>query len=201
MTSAVADVPPIEQTLDGPEYRETDVPKSTPTAATKTAPAGRVVDDSSRGTIFWEIASDTEDNETAEGLADEESDPLADGEVDPLVYGASHILTDGDSKPLADGEARQSPPTADSPANLSSWSQAFRIEWISTVRVPFYRTRGLRNPWNSNREVKIARDGTELEPNTGKRLLQLFSLSAGSSPSHENTGSGFGIPRRGRPAT
>ncbi|KAK5003802.1 hypothetical protein LTR60_006726, partial [Cryomyces antarcticus] len=48
------------------------------------------------------------------------------------------------------------------------WGKPFKIEWISTNRLPFYRTRGLRNPWNANREVKIARDGTELETSVGK---------------------------------
>jgi len=55
-----------------------------------------------------------------------------------------------------------------------AWGKPFQIEWISTTRLPFYRTRGLRNPWNSNREVKIARDGTELETAVGGRLLGLF---------------------------
>lgn len=50
----------------------------------------------------------------------------------------------------------------------------FRIQWLSTERVPFHRTKGLRNPWNANREIKIARDGTEIEPNVGARLIQLF---------------------------
>lgn len=50
----------------------------------------------------------------------------------------------------------------------------FKIEWLLTTRLPFYRARGLRNPWNSNREVKIARDGTELETAIGRRLIRLF---------------------------
>jgi hypothetical protein len=54
----------------------------------------------------------------------------------------------------------------------------FRIEWISTAQLPFYRTRGLRNPWNSNREVKIARDGTAIEPSIGRRLVQMFHWHA-----------------------
>lgn len=53
-------------------------------------------------------------------------------------------------------------------------TRSFEIEWRATVQLPFYRTRGLRNPWNSNKEVKIARDGTELEPSVGKRLVQMF---------------------------
>lgn len=55
-----------------------------------------------------------------------------------------------------------------------AWGKPFKIEWVSTNRLPFYRTKGLRNPWNSNREVKIARDGTELETSVGRRLIQMF---------------------------
>ncbi|CAG8537103.1 30393_t:CDS:2, partial [Racocetra persica] len=36
------------------------------------------------------------------------------------------------------------------------------------------RTRHLRNPWNANREVKISRDGTEVEPIVGERLITEF---------------------------
>lgn len=54
------------------------------------------------------------------------------------------------------------------------WGRQFKIEWLSTLRLPFFRTRGLRNPWNANREVKIARDGVELEPSVGRRLVQMF---------------------------
>jgi hypothetical protein len=50
----------------------------------------------------------------------------------------------------------------------------FGVVWISTTRVPFSRTRGLRNIWNDNKDVKVARDGTELEPNVGRQLIELF---------------------------
>nr|XP_018262113.1 uncharacterized protein I303_05128 [Kwoniella dejecticola CBS 10117]OBR84271.1 hypothetical protein I303_05128 [Kwoniella dejecticola CBS 10117] len=40
----------------------------------------------------------------------------------------------------------------------------FRIEWIKVGPVPFNKTRHLRNPWNADREVKVSRDGTEVEP-------------------------------------
>ncbi|KAL5001417.1 YT521-B-like domain-containing protein [Aspergillus recurvatus] len=60
------------------------------------------------------------------------------------------------------------------PAELQLIGKPFRIRWLSTERVPFHRTRGLRNPWNANREVKIARDGTELEFSVGEKLVLLF---------------------------
>jgi hypothetical protein len=53
------------------------------------------------------------------------------------------------------------------------WGLSFKIEWIRVGILPFHRIRALRNPWNADREVKVSRDGTEVEP--GKR-------SAPSSP-------------------
>ena len=51
------------------------------------------------------------------------------------------------------------------------WGDCFAVEWISTQKLPFKRTRHLRNPWNHDREVKVSRDGTELEPTVGQKLL------------------------------
>lgn len=75
---------------------------------------------------------------------------------------------------IEDEEESKSDQDEDSAPASKAWGKPFKIEWISTTRLPFYRTRGLRNPWNSNREVKIARDGTELETAIGRRLVSLF---------------------------
>ncbi|CAG7953774.1 unnamed protein product [Penicillium salamii] len=101
------------------------------TAATSTAPQGRIIDDSARGTIFWEVESNEDDTHSEKSV--EPDDP-----------------------------------------EEQTFGKPFRIEWVSTTRVPFHRTRGLRNPWNANREIKIARDGTEIEPTIGRKLVQLF---------------------------
>ncbi|KAJ5664750.1 Nucleotide-binding alpha-beta plait, partial [Penicillium macrosclerotiorum] len=115
-----------------------------PTAATPTAPKGRIIDDSARGTIFWEVESEEGEDDDNDAHS-EKSDP--DGAIEE---------TDLEGQ---------------------SFGKPFRIEWLSTERVPFHRTRGLRNPWNANREVKIARDGTEIEPAIGRKLIALFHLS------------------------
>ncbi|KAG6854298.1 hypothetical protein C0991_008547 [Blastosporella zonata] len=51
------------------------------------------------------------------------------------------------------------------------WGESFKIEWLSTEKISFQKTRHIRNPWNHDREVKVSRDGTELEPGVGRRLL------------------------------
>jgi YT521-B-like domain len=52
-----------------------------------------------------------------------------------------------------------------------SWGDCFAVEWISTRKLSFNHTRQIRNPWNHDREVKVSRDGTELEPTVGQKLL------------------------------
>ncbi|KAK9477911.1 YT521-B-like domain-containing protein [Lipomyces japonicus] len=112
-----------------------EFPQTTYTPATDTAPAGRIIDDSSRGTIFWEIVTDAIEHT-------EESDQ----------------------------------------AVLKTWGTPFKVTWISTNRVPFFKTRGLKNGWNANRDVKIARDGTELETTVGQKLISLFNAGSPSLP-------------------
>lgn len=50
----------------------------------------------------------------------------------------------------------------------------FEIEWMQVRNVEFFRVRGIRNPLNGNKEVKVAKDGTELEAGLGERILRLF---------------------------
>lgn len=123
----------------------TDLPLTIPTQATATAPKGRIIDDSARGTIFWEAESEKKIQE--EQVVEDEG---------------------GDLSGEGDDSANVSPGTP------QAFGKPFKIKWISTDRLPFYRTRGLRNPWNANREVKIARDGTEIEPSIGRRLVSMF---------------------------
>ncbi|OQU94752.1 RNA recognition motif aka RRM, RBD, or RNP domain-containing protein isoform 1 [Cladophialophora immunda] len=129
-----------------PEAREpspADLPLTIPTPATVTAPKGRIIDDSARGTIFWE--ADTEGKEKEEQQPDDDTGNVS-------------------------GEGYEST----SPATPQTFGKPFKIKWMSTDRLPFYRTRGLRNSLNANREVKIARDGTEIEPTVGRKLVNMF---------------------------
>lgn len=127
------------------ETNETDMPEVVFTASTECAPEGAIFIDASRGTIFWEADMASQDN-SGPKLSFETENPKSD------------------DKPAE--------PTSDKEWNLGS---PFEIKWISTTRLPFYLTQGLKNPWNANRDVKIARDGTELETNVGIRMLELFN--------------------------
>ncbi|KAG8818501.1 hypothetical protein FRC17_010808, partial [Serendipita sp. 399] len=62
-----------------------------------------------------------------------------------------------------------------------AWGTSFKVKWIQTKPLPFSRTRHLRNPWNHNREVKVSRDGTEVEPTVGKQLVEEWDRPEGVS--------------------
>ena len=47
---------------------------------------------------------------------------------------------------------------------LEQCSRLCRIKWLSARSTPFDVTRGLRNAWNSNKEIHIARNITAVEP-------------------------------------
>ena len=89
---------------------------------------------------------------------------------------AVRAVTDGSLQPVAEEEE---PPHATAEASKGKaaqddgpvWGESFKVEWVRTERLPFTRTRHLRNPWNHDREVKVSRDGTELEPGVGQQLL------------------------------
>ncbi len=63
------------------------------------------------------------------------------------------------------------------------WREPFEVKWIRKERLPFAQLRHLRNPWNHNREVKVSRDGTELEPVVGRALLDEWDRVETSLPS------------------
>jgi hypothetical protein len=76
-----------------------------------------------------------------------------------------------------------SSPSGAGPSSAGNpWGSSFKVEWIKKERLPFWRTRNLRNPWNQDREVKVSRDGTELEPSVGQRLLDEWDAPAPPAP-------------------
>ncbi|KAF2666195.1 hypothetical protein BT63DRAFT_434097 [Microthyrium microscopicum] len=79
--------------------------------------------------------------------------------VDELCYG--RMFWEADTEETAPG-----------PDAENGEMNTFALQWISLERLPFSRTTHLRNPWNGNKAVKIARDGTELEPKIGGALCR-----------------------------
>jgi hypothetical protein len=73
-----------------------------------------------------------------------------------------------------------SPNSIDSPSldslssNLTNCTQPCRIKWLSTQSIPFEEVRGLRNLWNSNKEIHVARNVTAVEPAAAARLLEYW---------------------------
>eukprot|EP00794_Sanderia_malayensis_P007822 gene7822-8671_t len=52
----------------------------------------------------------------------------------------------------------------------------FKVDWLNRHECPFMKCSHLRNPWNENKEIKICRDGQEVEPSIGEALCRLFPM-------------------------
>lgn len=191
-------------------FSKTDLPKAVPTEATDTTPRGRIINDSARGTTFWEVQSD--DGVPTDTVETDQSDQdrRGDEEEGDEEQEKEMVQVDGMARDVADGErgdggdeaqavsaANESADNgrADDAEEPKAWGKPFQLEWLSTTRLLFYRTRGLRNPLNGNREVKIARDGTEVDPEVGKKLVNLFHQTAMGSPAVDSglSGPGFDV--------
>lgn len=55
-----------------------------------------------------------------------------------------------------------------------SFGGVFKVEWLCRKELPFHDANNLNNPFNSNKPVKVARDGQQVEPKIGKKLCRLF---------------------------
>ena len=90
---------------------------------------------------------------------------------DMALAQAPDVRHHSEPPPTTEGVDEAGPSTATGEGEPAQWGTPFKIEWIRVQRLPFYRTRHLRNPWNHDREVKVSRDGTELDPLIGQALL------------------------------
>ncbi|KAF9017528.1 hypothetical protein BDZ89DRAFT_1022147 [Hymenopellis radicata] len=102
--------------------------------------------------------------------------------VEPVTEGEFHLdetaplramkqHSEDDVQALEEDHENERLENKESRAEGETWGESFKVEWICTERLPFFRTRHLRNPWNKDREVKVSRDGTELEPGVGQQLI------------------------------
>ncbi|KAI4487068.1 hypothetical protein M0802_012057 [Mischocyttarus mexicanus] len=55
----------------------------------------------------------------------------------------------------------------------------FKVDWVCRKELPFTTTMHLYNPWNDGKQVKIGRDGQEIEPRVAEELCRLFPEDEG----------------------
>ncbi|KAJ8688254.1 hypothetical protein QAD02_024049 [Eretmocerus hayati] len=55
----------------------------------------------------------------------------------------------------------------------------FKVDWVCRKELPFTSTLHLYNPWNDGKQVKIGRDGQEIEPRVAEELCRLFPEDEG----------------------
>ncbi|KAI0702255.1 YT521-B-like domain-containing protein [Cytidiella melzeri] len=130
------------------------------------------VETDSSGVKRWDAAPRVSETSSLGSVREEEEEMGEPGSLPDMARA-------GPGEPSGQGEEAGVQKKEDGPV----WGESFRVEWIKTTRLPFYRTRQFRNPWNHDREVKVSRDGTELEPSVGQALLDEWEKPEPSPPS------------------
>ncbi|KAF9019867.1 hypothetical protein BDZ89DRAFT_305135 [Hymenopellis radicata] len=88
----------------------------------------------------------------------------------------------------------------DSEDHQETLGRPFRVEWLCTERLSFHLTRHLRNEWNKDKEVKVSRDGTEIEPTVGERWIAEWTQMLIDAKEKTLTGDNRAREGRGRKA-
>ncbi|KAF8142882.1 YT521-B-like domain-containing protein [Mycena galopus ATCC 62051] len=111
--------------------------------------------------------------------------PVGEAAIAPAAVeaGRSHeqresVTGSGSAPPLLESAAEEAVVEGDhvGAPREEGWGREFRLQWLCTDRLPFVHTRQIRNPWNRDREIKVSRDGTEIEPMVGQALLEAWRL-------------------------
>ncbi|KIV88628.1 hypothetical protein PV10_08295 [Exophiala mesophila] len=58
---------------------------------------------------------------------------------------------------------------------LEQFGNPCDIEWISTKAISFDEIRGIKNAWNNNKEIQVARNVTAVEPRAATELLKVWT--------------------------
>lgn len=152
-----------------------ELDEAAPLRALKNPPSDDILEEVSAGqhsepllqrSSLGRVEEEDDDGDGRERRTTSPSKPVQNrpGDDYPASPSASH------AEPFATAASAHDPTTPDQDPDV--WGEPFKIEWVRTDRLPFFRTRHLRNPWNHGREVKVSRDGTEIEPGVGKELLE-----------------------------
>ncbi|KAK0528657.1 hypothetical protein OC835_004578 [Tilletia horrida] len=83
-------------------------------------------------------------------------------------------------EPTGEGKGAVLPPASSTPAE--PLGRSFAVKWLQTKPLPFRRVQHLRNPWRDNRQIKVSRDGTELEPSVGDQLVAEWERFVSEEP-------------------
>ncbi|TIA89451.1 hypothetical protein E3P99_02078 [Wallemia hederae] len=124
---------------------------------------------------FTQHSSDA-DNRTPRGVLDRSL-------LSPQLPLSQQTPSPMDILPPTDEQMRQ---REESQQRTRTFGHPFSVEWLSTRPVPFSKLKGINNPWNANRPVKVSRDGTEVETKVGERLVEEFGLSASQLPVYKS---------------
>ncbi len=164
-------------------------------------PSGRIVDDSERVGFFWEVCDwkpcPSEDTTTTRSTSpvstrtslSSNSATEISSTANSLDLDVSDVSDVNNNHHLNSNHLNQESGSRISKFSLNqeqdpNSAYPFTIKWIKpnpdsisnekNQTIPFHLLQNIKNSFNNNKEVKIARDGTRIDKNIGRFIVDLF---------------------------
>lgn len=74
----------------------------------------------------------------------------------------------------------------DTAGRTCKWENVIQVAWVSKLFLNFEKCKGIRNPLNENKQIKISRDGQEIEFRAGKKIQELIIAEGEDWINNEN---------------
>ncbi|KIW18838.1 hypothetical protein PV08_03127 [Exophiala spinifera] len=167
---------PIHMRSYGADAQPTEFRHRALSTTSSDASYGSIHYEPERRRIIWEASHHTSDHQsvTPEDFSPDTMTPVTPSESSGRSFRdfpntANFEYASSPSMSMALPPQAAAHPTG---SELQHLSEPCRIKWHSTVNLPFDEVRGLRNPWNENKEVHVARNVTAVEPDAAESLLE-----------------------------
>lgn len=154
-----------------------------PSASLNTSSPGTTFFELDRRRIIWEARKPPADNDEEDEVSDYSEDlsrpVIQTPNSSPREYRPTSSASTLSQSTSYSPERLRSPREGDMLlSKLERFSSPCQIRWMSTETISFDATRGLRNSWNEDKEVHVARNVTAVDPQAGHTLLRLWRAKA-----------------------
>ncbi|KAG0343525.1 hypothetical protein BG004_005241 [Podila humilis] len=105
--------------------------------------------------------------------------PVVDMDLSPEMKASFLVTVEEAAKEGKEISTQEAERIALASTSTKSWGIKFPIQWMHVHKVPFSRAARMYNSYYENREVKVSKDGTEIEPTVGHQLIALFQKNNG----------------------
>lgn len=179
-----------------PDQSSTEAGIKIPTLASENFASGTICYEPERRRIVWEAVQDSDQGSEDDDWSSSADSPTTNFLPSPwgttfesrdiFTHARSEVPLTAHDTPFKSASIKALWDPEDLPvvpnqnlllSKLEQFGNPCQIEWLSTAEVPFEEIRGIKNAWNGNKEVHVARNVTAIETRAASYLLRSWNIN------------------------